>query len=524
MSCIPTSSNCVTYEGPAIDCLEQCSPENITSIIYKLGQLVCGLSKNDCDCDTKIPNTTFTCIPFDSGEEITFTAEEALAGLVQEFYCNGQEVETVITYSDMMTKTTESYDELTTLIPLPTCLQYDDAGETITELPYREYIILLADTICLMWTAIGDNATAIGNLETEVTAINAWIAAYKPPDPTTIVSQCASHTTPGTTVEISTAFETLETYLCAYVTSLGTTTDWTNAISFVCASLKDEPQMGDLSLVMSDITGWIDTPGNVSETYSNLWLSVCDLRSGLQTLLESNAADKCVLAAPENLAIDSHDLVSAEISWTASSLADIQDPTSYLLEVYQYIGGIKGNLVYTTSYTGVTVAATLTSINIIADANYLIELTAVYSCGSSNPLTVDGVLKDSVILNRINVSEVSDSGVTTNCDPGTGAVAHPYVTNTMTFDLVNLAGTASTLLVDLIIMVTFSINHPDYGIITQNVPVTLPAGDSTVDYEYVSLQTILAIAGTCSDIVKTLNCGLLLSDSSCEFGTGITAC
>jgi hypothetical protein len=70
----------------------------------------------------------------------------------------------------------------------------------------------------------------------------------------------------------------------------------------------------------------------------------------------------------------------------------------------------------------------------------------------------------------------------------------------------------------------FNINHPDYGTITQNVPVTLPAGDSTVDYEYVSLQTILAIAGTCSDIVKTLNCGLLLSDTSCEFGTGITAC
>lgn len=56
----PISSNCVAYNGPAIECLNLCKGATITDVIYQLSTLVCYLMKQvdltgldlKCICDS----------------------------------------------------------------------------------------------------------------------------------------------------------------------------------------------------------------------------------------------------------------------------------------------------------------------------------------------------------------------------------------------------------------------------------------------------------------------------------------
>ena len=362
--------------------------------------------------------------------------------------------------------------KLDAALALPSCLQYVDDGQTITELTYDQYILLLAQWVCDLYDTTVLQQGDITTIQNDILIIQQWIAGYTEPVKITITSGCASAANPGETVTIDTAFEAFEAHYCDYISILGSTAKWTTAMSAMCPNLDTEPQMQDLTLDMEDLANWIQNPITVAQNYNNLWLTVCDLRTGLQTLLESNAILPCVLAAPSSVIIDSYNTISANVSWTASSLTGIKDPIGFLLEIYEWNGISQGNLIYSNSYAGNIFTANVVSGSIIAGSEYLVKLKAVYTCGESAAITTIGILKDIIILYKLNVSEVSDNGVTTDCDDGSGAVAYNYITNTATFDLVSKStGLPVTIATNLTAVIKFTVAHPDYGVFTHNVPI-----------------------------------------------------
>lgn len=525
--CTPTSSSCVIWNGPNIPCLDQCRGDSIEDIVYKLSEIVCALAEavpSDCDCENKITSQIFNCYNSDLSintgiPAFSLTTEQLLETLFSNFICVNGEYD--IIYQDVLDK----IKLISQPLALSDCLQYTEEGQLVTELTYDQYILLIAQHVCDLYDLLSTQNNDITSLQDDITIIQNWINNYIEPTKLTITSQCASAPTPGETVEIDLAFETLETHYCDYITTLGSTTDWINAIGNMCPKLATEPQMQDLSLDMEDLPTWINNPTNVAENYSNMWATICDLRVAMQTILTNQSLLPCVLAVPENLTIDSYNITSAELSWDISSLTNIQAPIGFLLEIYEWNGISQGNLIYSNSYAGNVFTATVTSGNIIALETYLVKLSAVYSCGQSSYVTTSGVLKDVSILYQINVSEVSDSGITTDCDNGGGAVAYNYITNTVTLDLILIStGLPATLASDLTSVVKFTVNHPDYGTFTHNVAITIPAGDSTVNYEYVSEQTILSNLGTCEKLTESITCGVVINNNSCEFGTGIVEC
>lgn len=523
--CTPTSSSCIIWNGPRIECIDQCQNDSIEDVIYRLGQIVCSLSEiqsSDCNCDDKIDNLLYNCIVTDHqipqwGDGLT--GQEIIQRLFDEYLCVG--MGEVITYQDMIDKV----KLLSLPLALPECLQYVNDRQTITELTYNQYILLLAQWVCDLYDTTVLQQGDITTIQNDISIIQQWIAGYKEPDKLTITSGCASALNPGETVDIDTAFEAFEAHYCDYISILGSTAKWTTAMSAMCPNLDTEPQMQDLALDMEDLSNWIQNPITVAQNYNNLWLTVCDLRTGLQTLLESNAILPCVLAAPSSVIVDSYNAISADISWTASSLTGIEDPIGFLLEIYEWNGISQGNLIYSNSYAGNIFTANVVSGSIIAGSEYLIKLKAVYTCGESAAITTIGILKDIIILYKLNVSEVSDNSVTTDCDDGSGAVAYNYITNTATFDLVSKStGLPVTIATNLTAVIQFTVNHPDYGTFTHNVPITIPAGNSTVNYDYVSKQTILSTGGTCELLTEGMTCGILINNTACEFGAGIVEC
>ncbi|HPF82678.1 MAG TPA: hypothetical protein PLV83_00695 [Bacilli bacterium] len=523
--CTPTSSSCIIWNGPRIECIDQCQNDSIEDVIYRLGQIVCSLAEiqsSDCNCDDKIDNLLYNCIVTDLenpqwGDGLT--GQELIQILADEFLCVGEGE--FITYQDIINKV----KSLSSPLALPECLQYVDDGQTITELTYDQYILLLAQWVCDLYDTLVTQHGNITTIQNDISIIQQWIADYKEPDKLTITSGCASALKPGETVNIDTAFETFEAHYCDYISILGNTTEWTTAMSAMCPNLATEPQMQDLDLDMEDLPDWVSNPDTVAENYNNLWLTVCDLRTALQTLLESNVILPCVPTSPNSITIDSYNTISANISWTISSLTNIQSPIGFSLEIWEWNGTTESNLVYSDTYAENVFTANITSTSIIAGEEYIVKIKALYSCGESAAITTIGVLKEIVVLYQLKISEVSDSGVTTDCDEGGGAVAYDYITNTVTVELLLIStGLPTTIASDLTAIIQFTVNHPDYGTFTHNVPITIPAGDSAVDYDYVSEQTILSTGGTCELLTEEMTCGVLINNTACEFGAGIVEC
>jgi hypothetical protein len=45
LGCSPTSSNCVIWQGPDINCLQICHGDTVTDVVHKLGCIVCELKE-----------------------------------------------------------------------------------------------------------------------------------------------------------------------------------------------------------------------------------------------------------------------------------------------------------------------------------------------------------------------------------------------------------------------------------------------------------------------------------------------
>ncbi len=56
-NCIPTSSNCIIWDGPNIECLNLCTNDNITSVVYELATQYCALAEQ-----LNLENLDFSCI------------------------------------------------------------------------------------------------------------------------------------------------------------------------------------------------------------------------------------------------------------------------------------------------------------------------------------------------------------------------------------------------------------------------------------------------------------------------------
>lgn len=86
MSCIETSSNCVTWQGPDIPCIGLCEGDSITDVIYKLASEFCDLQEM-----LGIDNFDLSCITIPEGSPYgSPTNIEELLGLMIDKLCELQ--------------------------------------------------------------------------------------------------------------------------------------------------------------------------------------------------------------------------------------------------------------------------------------------------------------------------------------------------------------------------------------------------------------------------------------------------
>lgn len=275
--CSPISSQCVIWQGPSIDCLNLCTGDTVTDVIYKLAVEVCAIMEsmslteyNDalaCFNLHVAPITEFPTL-------INFILEricklENCTGCIPD--CEG---DSTMVLPDSVT--TPCCDTLMDIAP---CFYYTDGlGDTVSQLSLFNYVHAIGLSICDIIDVNNTQDLLIIELSGRVQNLeNQPLPVYHPP---TMVPSCVM---PPVATNPFTVLIALEAQFCALQAATGTPIEIYAAIP-TPAGLNTSPQLcGEGN--MSAIVGWNDIVGNMAATISNMWLTIMDLRCAVQNAL-----------------------------------------------------------------------------------------------------------------------------------------------------------------------------------------------------------------------------------------------
>jgi len=281
--CDPISSNCVIWQGPDIPCINICNGDTISDVTAKIGEELCDLVAGTCLCDPDMSTIDLSCIGTGS------------AGTIQEV------TQQIIDYLCALTPGSSGE----TICDLPECLWYfDNDGVTlIKQDTICNYVFYLGGKIChlidlhnILSQTVSSNSQAIQLLQ------DAQHPEYVPP---TLVPQCKQLINAiGTTspVQLDILLQGLQLEFCDLIEGLGIHSDMSNAISSnICAltgSLITNQPVGGTNNYGS-LQNWINPVGNFSQSFNNMWVAFCDLKSALQDV-QAN----CCTVGCENIVYD----------------------------------------------------------------------------------------------------------------------------------------------------------------------------------------------------------------------------
>jgi len=273
--CIPTSSDCIIWQGPNIPCINLCTGDSITDVTYKLAEKLCAVQ------------SAYDLTPLNLNDLVTFctaiggaptgtnkTLVNVLDFIVKKLSCVNGKVDAIVP------GTTYTEPSLT----LPTCLQYSNgAGGTVTQLVHNQYTLRIANKYCELKTLVDTHSTNISNLDYRVTVLEAK-PGFSLPKVSPECDYPNFSITKGTGTAIDVLLDAVEAELCGLRTVLGTNTQIGSASAVpaaVCGAVNNLNTAAALSKpgsTMSSYTGWNSTVVNLAQSVQNLWITVMDMR------------------------------------------------------------------------------------------------------------------------------------------------------------------------------------------------------------------------------------------------------
>lgn len=282
-NCVPVSSNCVTWQGPDIPCINLCKGDSVSDIVYKLADELCTIKAS-----TDLSDIDFNCILTLCGN--TPEPELTIAAVFQviiDGLCCSVEGLTEVT-NGLTDKTNDLYTEPT--LTLPACLQYisPETGLPVTTLVLSEYVLNLASAFCSLKATVDSHTVQISNQEIRIQVLENAPCCYEPP---TVVSQCEHSTLPnGSITSMNVLLTALELDFCNLVGTVGSNGEISAAGSQQCEFLGSQNALSQPG-TMSGLTNWNTTISNFAQSMQNLWITVCDMRAAMASLKDCCAPD-----------------------------------------------------------------------------------------------------------------------------------------------------------------------------------------------------------------------------------------
>jgi hypothetical protein len=493
-ACTPISSNCVIWQGPDVPCLSLCSGDSVTDVVYKLATMVCEITENAFD----YTDIDIQCLLQES--DTPPANREQFYQLIVDKLCEALQADDTPGGPDA-------------LYNLPECLQYVDGdGNTIIEVTLVEYVDIIANAVCDIYTTIDSIQTELSSLDARVTALEGLTPTGGSPL-INITTQCASGPTPGAILPIQQAFFNLETKFCGLHAVLGTIAQLNATIQTECTDLDTAATLMDDQVLMQDIPGWVVSPSTLAENINNIWLTICDMRAKVIDCC-GVIVQACAPISVTNVAVGSITNTGATVSWTPPSYGTGEAPTEYLVEVYNWVGGAQGSLALSPSqYVPFgTNSIALNTSTLMEDKDYLVKVTAIYNCGSAAPIQVVSNVKIALSALCLYVFDQAAGSTSATCNLNSYTKQNKFIYARLQDNSGNpVLNTGSTITVN----VTMNITGCSGG--TENIPLTIANGQHTAMATYVSFEKVLC-GGVCTDLTRTIGCVQSIS------GTTVTLC
>ena len=270
--CSPVSSNCVIWQGPNLSCINLCKGDTVSDVVYKVATQLCTLQS-----ELDLSDLDLSCLVSFCTSSNPAPTEKTLAAVL-EFIID--KVCCINTRCNVLEGGGggggSSYTEPT--LSLPTCLQYTNAqGQNVTQLIHNQYTLTLGAKICELNTIVNTHTTQISALNTRVNALENAEGVTLP----TVSVECLSGS--SALVDLDDAVTEVSNQLCSLKGVLGSNGAIGIAAGKQCAQLGNLPALSQTGN-MSGIAGWKTNVTTLSDSFFNLWLTVCDMRGAIAAL------------------------------------------------------------------------------------------------------------------------------------------------------------------------------------------------------------------------------------------------
>lgn len=263
-SCDPISSDCVIWDGRSLDCISLCKGDSVSNVVYKLATELCKImdSLNISDYDLSCLNLA-SCEPNikDLLEYLikkVCEIEGLLTSPVEEGGSNNCPTDCIVTVND--------------------CLIQLGGPTTPETMKFLDYIDLIATTLCKAVRDITLLTSSIVDLDDRVTVLENSVESIFNPS---IISQCIIKSN----TDVKTLLTALENAFCTLEDKVGDSIKLTSAINTQCDISTLDQLSGNGQ--MTSLSGWVDNPSTVADTITNAWLTICDIRSAVQNILDT---------------------------------------------------------------------------------------------------------------------------------------------------------------------------------------------------------------------------------------------
>lgn len=264
--CSPVSSNCVTYDGdkPSCDIIPFCYGESVSDILYKIMEKLCEFNSIlNWDDIIMAPCLGETC----GIENIKDVLNLLIQKVCEESNGNNATI-------DVPDKTCNC--KIIVSKQTADCLDIS-AGEYNLD----NYVGLLAQLICEARGNINDLASAVQSLQNSIRNVHNTYAtqSYVKSTVDTAMGNIAPNVSENTKS------------IRGLRTNVGIPDEVVAAINTMPSSLATSPRFTGVGS-MNTYPNWIDSPGSISQSMQDMWITIIDMRNAMMTLV-GNLAEGC---------------------------------------------------------------------------------------------------------------------------------------------------------------------------------------------------------------------------------------
>ncbi len=268
--CDPISSNCVIWQGPDLECIDLCKGDSVSSVVNKLATELCDL--------LGILNVDLYDVSCFNLAECTPKDFKGLIQVLIDQICKDNNIEqegVVGGCPDCEVSIAECFYFTT-----PT-------GDTATSMQLKDYVLAIGNQVCELTGAIGTINLTLGDHNQRISALEA--AGTPVVTLPTVTPQCVL---PSAATPLDAVLTALEEQFCQLRTYTGDTNAISAALQAACIGLNTANKLQG-SGQMQDIAGWYPTPTSMAQSFSNMWKTICDMRSAVQFIKDNCCDTSC---------------------------------------------------------------------------------------------------------------------------------------------------------------------------------------------------------------------------------------